>query len=97
MKNRNLLRDNLVDHVWVDCEGKETARVKPDFYEKNGAPTDPRTGNVLQYSHTECTGLGDLVATLDSVQNNLLQKNKNEPFIGGLVERVKGILLQLRS
>lgn len=46
------IKDEQVRHIWLTDDGDEVA-VSPDFYESNGTPCDPETGEDLSYSHTE--------------------------------------------
>lgn len=44
--------DTQIRHVWVG-DSDENVYVSPDWYEENGTPIDPDTGDNMSYSHTE--------------------------------------------
>lgn len=46
------IEDSKIRHVWVGDSDKDVY-VDPTFYEENGTPVDPDTGDDMNYSHTE--------------------------------------------
>ena len=44
--------DTEIRHVWVG-DSDEDVHVSPNWYEENGTPIDPDTGDDMSYSHTE--------------------------------------------
>ena len=63
---RNFIADDFIEHVWLDQNGAEAARVQPDFYAGTGGlPVDSVTGEKLRYSHSESRLVGEMDATLD--------------------------------
>ena len=53
MKNEwETINDVQVRHVWNGSNGDQVY-VSPDWYEDNGTPVDPETGDDMTYSHTE--------------------------------------------
>lgn len=46
------IKDTAVRHIWKG-DNDEIAVISPDWYENNGTPIDPETGEDMKYSHTE--------------------------------------------
>lgn len=49
--------DSFVRHIWQDSGGDEHA-VSPDFYEENGTPVCPESGDDMTYLRTEVKVMG---------------------------------------
>lgn len=49
---RRVVEDRKIYHIWKDSEGEEHA-VHPDFYEENGTPICPESGDDMEYIRTE--------------------------------------------
>ena len=44
--------DNAVQHVWRCKDTSEEVYVSPDWYEENGTPISPETGEECEYLYT---------------------------------------------
>ena len=48
------IADNKVRHIWADPENQsEEITVSPDWYQQNGTPITPETGEDMIYIRTE--------------------------------------------
>lgn len=52
MDKWKVISDTAIRHMWIDSEG-ETNAVPPTYYEDNGTPVDPDTGDDMTYHNTE--------------------------------------------
>ena len=49
---RKTIPDNKIFHIWKYSDGEELS-VSPDWYQDNGTPVDPETGDDCEYVRTE--------------------------------------------